>query len=293
MAITRICSNFAAMGNRTTHIYRLQVLIFLLIAATQTLSAQQQKEWADKAYTYVSQDSLAQAEACFKKAIEAAPASQQCAMLLANMGTIQRRRGRIKEAIESYTSALDRTPFAIAVLMERATAYMALGNDDRAYTDLCNVLDMNTSHIEALYYRAFIYTSRREYAAARADYQRLLTIDPFHENALLGLALLDQREGRLQAAEQQLSQLTERYPDNAIYWQARANVLIEQGLYDMALLDLETAIVLQPTDAYIYVARAELYLKMKRRATAKEDLDRATLLGLSRAALSGLYEQCQ
>lgn len=293
MVVTRIYPNFAAMNNSATQIHRLRLLIFLLMAATQTLFAQQQNEWTDKAYAYVAQDSLAQAETCFKKAIEASPASGQRAMLLANMGTIQRRRGKIKEAIESYSSALDHAPFAISVLMERAIAYMALGNDDKAYTDLCNVLDMNTSHIEALYYRAFIYTNRREYAAARTDYQRLLTIDPFHENALLGLALLDQREGRLQAAEQQLSQLTERYPDNAIYWQARANVLIEQGLYDMALLDLETAIVLQPTDAYIYVTRAELYLKMKRRATAKEDLDRATLLGLSRAALSGLYEQCQ
>ena len=293
MVVTQIYPNFAAMDNSSTPIRRLRLLFLLLMAATQTLFAQQQNEWADKAYAYVAQDSLAQAETCFKKAIEASPASGQCAMLLANMGTIQRRRGKVKEAIESYTSALDRAPFAITVLMERATAYMTLGNDDKAYTDLCNVLDMNASHVEALYYRAFIYTSRREYAAARADYQRLLTIDPFHENALLGVALLDQREGRLQAAEQQLSQLTNRYPDNATYWQARANVLIEQGLYDLALIDLDTAIALQPTDAYAYATRAELYLKMKRRTAAKEDLDRAISLGLSRAALSDLYEQCK
>lgn len=293
MLFTQIYPNFAAMDNSVTRTHRLQLLFLLLMAVTHSLFAQQQNEWADRAYAYVAQDSLAQAETCFKKAIEASPASGQCAMLLANMGTIQRRRGKIKEAIESYTSALDRAPFSIAVLMDRATAYMTLGNDDKAYTDLCNVLDMNPSHVDALYYRAFIYTSRREYAAARTDYQRLLTIDPFHENALLGVALLDQREGRLQAAEQQLSQLTERYPDNATYWQARANVLIEQGLYDLALIDLDTAIALQPTDAHAYVARAELYLKMKRHAAAKEDLLRATSLGLSRAALSDLYEQCK
>ena len=255
--------------------------------------AQSQSEWATKAYAYVEQDSLAQAEECFQQAIKASPSSKQNAMLLTNLGAVQRRRGKVREAIESYTLALERAPLTTTILMDRATAYMALGNDDKAYTDLCNVLDRKTDHAEALYYRAFIYTSRREYAAARSDYKRLLTIDPTHENGLLGLALLDQREGRLQAAEQQLSQLIDRYPDNATYWQARANVLMEQKLHDLALLDLETAISLNPTDAYLYVARAELYLKMKRKTAAKQDLNNAASLGLSRAALGELYKQCE
>lgn len=269
------------------------ILAALILLYPLLASAQSQNEWATRAYAYVEQDSLAQAEECFHQAIKASPTSRQNAMLLANLGAVQRRRGKMREAIESYTSALERAPLTITILMDRATAYMALGNDDKAYTDLCNVLDKKTDHAEALYYRAFIYTNRREYAAARSDYKRLLALDPTHENGLLGLALLDQRDGRLQAAEQQLSQLIDRYPDNATYWQARANVLIEQKLYDLALLDLETAITLQPTDAYLYVARAELYLKMKRRAAAKQDLDNAAALGLSRVALGELYKQCE
>ena len=85
----------------------------------------------------------------------------------------------------------------------------------------------------------------------------------------------------------------ERHPDNATYLQARANVLIERHLYDLALLDLEGAIALQPADAYLYVARAGLYLKMKRRTAAKADLDRAVALGLPRLSLSELYKQCE
>ena len=282
------------MNIRITHTSRLAFLaLFIFFIAAQPTWSQSQSEWTDKAYAYASQDSLAQAEECFKKAIEASPMSKQSAMLLTNLGTIQRRRGKVREAIDSYTQALTYSPLETTILMERATAYLALGNDDKAYTDLCNVLDKKVNHTEALYYRAFIYTNRREYAAARTDYKRLLTIDPTHENGLFGLALLDQHEGRLQAAEQQLSQLIDRYPDNAIYWQARANLLTEQRLYDLALIDYETAITLQPTDAYIYVARAELYLKMKRRAAAKNDLDRAAALGLSRAALVELYKQCE
>ena len=284
---------FATMKRHFATTRRLHLLILLLTASTSTLLAQSQSEWSDRAYTYLAQDSLAQAEACFTEAIKATPVSKQSAMLLSNLGTVQRRRGKMQEAITAYTQALEHSPMDASILMERATAYMTIGNDDKAYTDLCNVLDKDATHTEALYYRAFIYTNRREYSLARADYKRLLTANPFHEHGLFGLAILDQREGRLQAAEQQLSQLIDRYPDNAIYWQARANVLIEQKLYELALIDLETATTLQPADAYIYVTRAELHLKMKHRTAARNDLDHAVALGLSRAALAELYEQCK
>lgn len=293
MAIKVFYSTFAAMNHFFEHIRHLPLPILLLVASTLPLSAQSQSEWIEKGYTYAAQDSLAQAEACFIEAIKASSSNEQSAMLYSNLGTIQRRRGKIREAIEAYTQALDRSPLATPILLERATAYLALGNDDKAYTDLCNVLDKDASHIEALYYRAFIYTNRREYSSARADYKRLLTADPFHEHGLFGLALLDQREGRLQAAERQLSQLIDHYPDNATYWQARANILTEQKLYDLALIDLETAATLQPTDANIYVTRAELHLKMKHRTAARNDLNHAVTLGFPRAALSELYEQCK
>ena len=284
---------FAAMRTHSATIRCLSLLFFMLTASTSSLFAQSQSEWTDKAYSYLAQDSLAQAETCFIEAIKATPASKQSAMLLTNLGTVQRRRGKMQEAITTYTQALERSPLDAPILMERATAYMAIGNDDKAYTDLCNVLDKDATHTEALYYRAFIYTHRREYSLARTDYKRLLAANPFHDHGLFGLALLDQREGRLQAAEQQLSQLIDRNPDNATYWQARANVLIEQKLYELALIDLETAITLQPTDPYIYVTRAELHLKMKHRTAARSDLDHAAALGLPRAALSEMYEQCK
>lgn len=268
------------------------ILLALMLPLALIATAQSQSAWADKAYTYMEQDSLKQAEECFKKAIEAAPESKQSAMLLANLGTVQRQRSKVREAIDTYTSALERSPLTTSILMNRAEAYLTLGNDDKAYIDLCNVLDKKPNHAEALYYRAFIYTNRRNYAAARSDYKRLLSLQPDHENALLGMALLDQREGRLQSAELQLTALIERHPANTTYLQARANILIEQKYYDLALLDLEAAIALEPSNAPLYVARAELHLKMKRHAAAKHDLDKATALGLPRTALSELYKQC-
>ena len=203
------------MNKPIIHSFRLTLLALLLVMTVCPALAQSQDEWTDKAYGYMEQDSLAQAEECFRHAIETASTSSQSAMLLANLGTVQHRRGKVREAIESYTKALEYSPMDITILMHRATAYMALGNDDKAYTDLCNVLDKRSQHVEALYYRAFIYMNRREYAAARTDYKQLLAADPSHANGLFGLAVLNQREGRLQTAEEQLSCLVDRYPDKA------------------------------------------------------------------------------
>ena len=47
---------------------------------------------------------------------------KQNVMLLANLGTVQRSRGKVHEAIDSYTKALGYSPLNVSVLMSRATA---------------------------------------------------------------------------------------------------------------------------------------------------------------------------
>ena len=128
-----------------------RLLLILMMCPIGVLSfAQAQLSWAERAYAYVAQDSLLQAEECFEQAVREAATSEQRAMLLANLGTVQRRRGRVRESVETYTQALALTPLDAELLMHRATAYMALGNDDKAYVDLCNVLDKEKNHVEAL-----------------------------------------------------------------------------------------------------------------------------------------------
>ena len=125
-------------------------LIALMVSLAMTATAQSQSAWADRAYSYMEQDSLMQAEECFKRAIEAASESRQKAMLLTNLGAVQRQRGKIHEAIKTYSTALEHSPLATPILMNRAEAYLTLGNDDKAFIDLCNVLDKNPNHAEAL-----------------------------------------------------------------------------------------------------------------------------------------------
>ena len=83
---------------------------------------------------------------------------------------------------------------AVPILLDRAAIYMETGRTDRAYTDYCRVLDEDKQNKEALLMRAYIYILRRDYPAARIDYNRLQELDPQSYSGRLGLATLEQKE---------------------------------------------------------------------------------------------------
>ncbi len=257
-----------------------------------SLSAQQTyKELAEQAFHCVEQDSLDRAAGLFRQALKLEPGNAFNAELFAGLGEICYRQKRPQEAIEQYTLSLNMRPKSVPTLLSRAGVYLETGYERHAYTDYCDVLDLDKDNREALFFRAYINMSRRDYKAARVDYERLLMLDANHFNARLGLAVLNQKEGRLKEANDQLTTLITAHPQDASLYAARADVEKEQKAYDLALLDLEEAIRLQPDNAQHYLSRAAIYVKQDRKKQARADLDRAVELGVSRASLDGFMKE--
>lgn len=263
------------------------------ILAVAPLCAQNYTALVDSASHYMEVDSLAEAADCLKRAIACDSGNKNNVLLLTNLGSIQCRQGLLKEAVESYSLALNYRPLAMPILLARAAVYLELDNEEKAYVDYCNVLDQDIDNQEALLFRAYIAVHQHAYDIARADYTRLLRLDPQNENGRLGLALLSQKQLRLKEATEQLSSLVLDYPENPTYYIARADVLSDRGLFDLALLDFESALKIDASDPYTYVSRAEMYLKMKKKRQAHKDLDQAVALGLPQGTLSDLYKRCQ
>ena len=244
-----------------------------------SLSAQQTyKELAEQAFHCVEQDSLDRAAGLFRQALKLEPGNAFNAELFAGLGEICYRQKRPQEAIEQYTLSLNMRPKSVPTLLSRAGVYLETGDERHAYTDYCDVLDLDKDNREALFFRAYINMSRRDYKAARVDYERLLMLDANHFNARLGLAVLNQKEGRLKEANDQLTTLITAHPQDA-------------SLYAARLLDLEEAIRLQPDNAQHYLSRAAIYVKQGRKKQARADLDRAVELGVSRASLDGFMKE--
>ena len=263
---------------------RVCLYIVAMLACCQ-LSAQTYDELITRAMNAVERDSLYQAEAWFKKALQKEPANMRNALLFSNLGTIQRRMGKNKEALESYSLALNLTPYSVTMLLNRASLLMEMNDMDRAYMDYCGVLDLDKKNTEALMFRAYIYMKRRQYQDARLDYRSYLEIDPGNKTARLGMALVNQKDKRYHESLEDFNRLIVDYPEDVSLLKARAELEIEMNSLDLALLDLENASKLTKDDPEIYVMCGDIYLLQNKKREAYNAFEKAIELGIPRPEL--------
>lgn len=264
--------------------------------------SQTYEELSERAVAATEQDSLTLAEEYIMKALKLDPANPHNALLFSNLGTIQRRQHRYEQALESYTLALNIVPHTVPILMNRAALYLELGKDEQARVDYALALDIETDNREALLMRAYIYRQKRDYKAARSDYERLLKLSPLSYNGRLGLAMLEQKEGKYEEALSLLNKMIADKADEAtqitaplyaVLYVARAGVEKDMQHIDMALIDLEEAIKLDPSQSEAYLMRGQIYLSQKKKELAKRDFEKAVTLGVPQADVRDLLQQCK
>lgn len=238
-----------------------------------------------KAMDAVEMDSLQQAEQLFTEALKLEPANMRNALVFSNLGTIQRRMGKKKEALESYSLALNRTPYSVTMLLNRASLLLEMDYLDKAFVDYCDVLDIDRENKEALMYRAYIHMKRRMYHNARLDYRAFLELEPGNKTARIGMAMVNQKDKRFQESLEEFNRLIVDYPRDVSLLKARAELEIEMNSLDMALLDLENAARLTPNDPEIYVMCGDIYLMQNKRREAYTAFEKAIDLGIPRPKL--------
>lgn len=270
-----------------------RIIIALLFCFPVALSAQTYQQLSEQAIECIEKDSLQQAEQLLLQALKLEPKNAKNALLFSNLGLVQRRMGEYDKALESYSFALNFAPLAIPILLDRAAINMELGKTDRAYTDYCLVLDEDKQNKEALLMRAYIYVLRRDYPAARMDYNRLLELDPLSYSGRLGLATLEQKEGKFREALEILNKMIVETPEDATLFIARADVEREMQHEDLALVDLEEALRLNPSSIDAYLLRGNIYLSQKKKAQAKADFEKAISLGVPPADLHQQLKMCK
>lgn len=265
----------------------------LFLCLPFTLSAQNYEELFGQALECIGKDSLHQAETLLLEALKLEPKNSKNVLLFSNLGWVQRRLGKYDYALESYSLALNFAPSAVPILLDRAAIYMERGETDLAYVDYCRVIDEYKRNKEALLMRAYIYMRRRDYVAARIDYNRLLEIEPLSYNGRLGLATLEQNEGKFRESIEILNKMIAEKPDDATLYVARADVERDMRHEDLALVDLDEAIRLNDSLVDAYLLRGSIYLSRKKKAAAKADFEKAIALGVPPSDLYEQLRQCK
>ena len=267
--------------------YNMKSLVYFLIlcCCCGRLSAQTYDELVGKAMDAIEADSLYDAEIWLKEALNKEPAHMGTSLLLSNLGTIQRRMGKPKEALESYTLALNKSPHSVKILLNRASLYLELDYLEKAYLDYCNVIDLSPKNKEALQFRAYIYMRQRRYNEARNDYRALLEEEPANRTARIGMVMVNQKDRRYKEAMDELNRLVADYPQDASLLKARAELEVDMEALDLALLDLEEAAKKTPNDAEIYVLCGDIYLMQGKKREAYVAFEKAVELGVPRPEL--------
>lgn len=144
-------------------------------------------------------------------------------------------RGDQAAAVVQYLIAAERSPVDPAPLARAGALELALGQSDAAIGHLNEALDLDPGHAEALRLLGGAYRADGDLAAAERLFKDWADYVPASTDAHLALAeLLLERDDR-QAAAEHYDRLVELAPSDRGFALARAQLMLDLGLYPQAV----------------------------------------------------------
>lgn len=202
-------------------------------------------------------------------------------------------RQQLRDSLAVASEQLSFHPDSLDLRLRKAGWNLQLEQWQYARDEYDYVLKREPYNIAALFYRAFVNEKQQRYKFAKLDYENLLSVVSDHFEGRLGLALLNDKDNRYTEAMNQINLLIMQHPDSAVAYAARAGMEVERKMYAPAEYDYGKAIELAPGNTDYLLSRANVRILMKRKAEARQDLDRMVGLGVARASLVGWYRKCR
>ena len=271
-------------------------LFFIVIVAFCALNcsislAQNYDELITRSFDYLDADSLPEAEEALREALRIEPGNPGNGMLLLNLGTIQRRQGKLKEAEESYTIGLAFLPNNLTLLNSRAQLFAEMEKYPEAINDYTEVIYREPENEDAYYERALCKLMNQDTLGARLDLEQIDRFNPNSAKSRLGMAYVYKAQQMWREASELYDALIERNPRNASLLRERAEVFYFSNRMGAALDDVNKSIDFDPRDPYSYLLRAQIRYAKGDREFARRDLNQALELGLNKDEVRDLIEK--
>jgi tetratricopeptide (TPR) repeat protein len=271
-------------------------IFFIVIVAICALdcsisSAQNYDELITRSFDYLDADSLPEAEEALREALRIEPGNPGNGMLLLNLGTIQRRQGKLKEAEESYTIGLAFLPNNLTLLNSRAQLFAEMEKYPEAINDYTEVIYHEPENEDAYYERALCKLMNQDTLGARLDLEQIDRFNPNSAKSRLGMAYVYKAQQMWREASELYDALIERNPRNASLLRERAEVFYFSNRMGAALDDVNKSIDFDPRDPYSYLLRAQIRYAKGDKEFARRDLNQALELGLNKEEVRDLIEK--
>jgi len=221
-------------------------------------------------------------------------------------GAIYVRQGLHEKAIADYDQAVNLARNNYWRYWRRASAYHDLGQDQKAIEDCNKAIRLEQGQPYLYSFRAMLYLGMKKYDKALVDYDKAISLIPHNQckyeyadlyvdralyyrkmkNYSKALADCDKAIGCepyvtsmfLNGKAAKCLKAVNQVEGICSAYSARGTVRFEQGQFERALEDLNSAIKLDPKCARCYALRACIYAKLGLKQKAKADTDTARTL---------------
>lgn len=208
-----------------------------------------------------------------------------------NLGTAQRRLGKIQSSFKSYESALKSNPLSASVYANLGSLHNQKGSKTKALEYLNKGLQIDDQNAEMYLTRSKVYENLGKKDLAEKDLNQILTFAPDNIFARTGLANLKKRTGDLEGSLKDYNQLLSEKPESLLY-NGRADVYIKLKKYKEALADVNKAISIDPKFSQSYFTKALILFDTAKDKEACASLDKAVATGYEKGALAEYYAKC-
>jgi putative PEP-CTERM system TPR-repeat lipoprotein len=184
------------------------------------------------------------------------------------------QRGNAAASLQHAQSAMTAQPQNAAARLLVAKSYFAENNIDAAERELKALVGSQPNSAAVHSYLGFVHLRRRNPVAARAAFEKALTLDPMAFEPLSGLIGLDVREGnRAQASSRIDARLATAPSDpNTMIFAGRAYLLLNDAAKSEQLL--RSAIERDPSNLQAYADLAQIYFSQGQLDVARASFER-------------------
>lgn len=229
------------------------------------------------------------AENYIRKAIAAEPHNNTNSMLLSNLATLQRYQGKLSEAIKNYTLALDMTPNAVTLLLNRAAVYMQTGDIEAATNDFLKVRALDDKDMESRYSLGMLAVNMHDFDKAEMYFKEMKAANSKSALANEGLGMLAKEKGEYAKAALLLSEAI-KSDNNPTLLGHRADCYLVLKQLNNAAEDIQNALEQTPEDGFLYLLRAKLNKLRFNKEDMKRDLELAVKYGVDKEVANALKD---
>ncbi len=167
--------------------------------------------------------------------------------------------GNADGAIEEYKLALMYDSHSALLYSRLATEYVKKGMFSLAMETCKEALQRDPNYLDARLILAGLYSTSHESKAALKEYDRVLKIDPKHEEAAVFKSQVLIEDGHIAEAAQSLRQFIKHNPQSALSYYYLGRTEQQQDHFKGAVEAYQTAIALKPNFSQANLALGFLY----------------------------------